>query len=234
VHAATLQGLLRVGLPIFCGGPRGREIALTFDDGPGEYTHDALRKLAGAHDRATFFDVGKSIELFPGYLRREERIAALGDHTYSHIGLIGLPVAVLTSELSRTAALIRAQSGQLVQLFRPPYELYDATVLSTARQLGLLTILWSIDSRDSLGADYAEIIATVLHNVRPGAIIELHENHGQTIRALATLLPALRKRHWTTVTIPQLLNTDPPSVAQVRRGLAGCGPISQTERGGHE
>jgi hypothetical protein len=63
----------------------------------------------------------------------------------------------------------------------------------------------------------------------------MHENHGQTIRALTTLLPALHRRHLRSVSVPQLLASDPPPAAQVRRGLAGCGepsPVTGAVRGG--
>jgi hypothetical protein len=50
----------------------------------------------------------------------------------------------------------------------------------------------------------------------------MHENRGQTIRALTTLLPVLRERHLRSVSLPELFATDPPSEAQVRRGLTAC------------
>jgi len=94
---------------------------------------------------------------------------------------------------------------------------------AVARRLGLLEVLWSVDSRDSLGANWAQIIRNVEAGMRPGAIILMHENHGQTIRALTTLLPELRRRHLRSVSVPELLATDPPSVAQLRKGYLGCG-----------
>ena len=88
--------------------------------------------------------------------------------------------------------------------------------------------MWSMDSRDSLGANWAGIIENVESDLRPGAIILMHENRGQTIRALTTLLPVLHHRHLQSVSLPELFATDPPSPAQIRRGPAGCpgGPAS--------
>jgi peptidoglycan/xylan/chitin deacetylase (PgdA/CDA1 family) len=80
-----------------------------------------------------------------------------------------------------------------------------------------------VDSRDSLGANWAGIIRNVDAGLRPGAIILMHENRGQTIRALTTLLPVLHRRHLRSVSLPELFATDPPSVAQVRHGEQGCG-----------
>jgi peptidoglycan/xylan/chitin deacetylase (PgdA/CDA1 family) len=220
---AEIRRLAGLELPVFCGGPRGRDVAFTFDDGPGVYTHLALKKLRQAHERATFFVVGKSINSWPGYLRPELRLGAIGDHTYTHLDLVTLPAALVTFQLARTAQMIRAQSGELVDLWRPPYGAYDASVKAIAKRLGLLEILWSIDSGDSLGANWAKIIRTVEGQVRPGSIVLFHENRGQTIRALTTLLPWLRRHHLRSVSVPELLAADPPSMHQLRQGLSGCG-----------
>jgi peptidoglycan/xylan/chitin deacetylase (PgdA/CDA1 family) len=108
-------------------------------------------------------------------------------------------------------------------LFRPPYGARDRIVDIIVRRLGMLDIMWSVDSADSLGANYAGIIRNVTQGLHPGAIIEMHENRGQTIRALTALLPELRRRHLHSVSVLSLLATDPPSTAQLRRGEAGCG-----------
>jgi peptidoglycan/xylan/chitin deacetylase (PgdA/CDA1 family) len=220
--SAMIGRLLRLGLPIYCAGHRGHEVALTFDDGPGPYTHLAIRKLARARERATFFDVGRSMDLYPGYLRRELRVAALGDHTYTHPALTALAPRQIRWQLSATALKIEAQTGRHVELWRAPYELHNATVDRIAQRLDLLQILWDVDSRDSLGASYASIIKNVEAGLHPGAIIELHENRGQTIRALTTLLPALHRRHLLSVPLPELLASDPPTIKQVRTGPKGC------------
>ena len=94
-----------------------------------------------------------------------------------------------------------------------------------ASHLGLLDIMWSMDSRDSLGANWAGIIKNVESDLRPGAIILMHENRGQTIRALTTLLPVLHKPPSRSVSLPELFATDPPTPAQLRRGVSGCGNV---------
>jgi hypothetical protein len=62
---AAVQRFAGLGRPIYCGGRRGRLVALTFDDGPGQYTHVALRELRRAGARATFFLVGTSVARYP-------------------------------------------------------------------------------------------------------------------------------------------------------------------------
>jgi peptidoglycan/xylan/chitin deacetylase (PgdA/CDA1 family) len=219
---ATIRRLAALALPVYCAGSHGRALSFTFDDGPGIYTHYAVKKLARAHEQATFFVVGKSIEAWPGGLVPELRVGTLGDHTFTHTDLLGLPPAQVASELAGNQRLIERESGQPVDLFRPPYGAQDRTVNHIAKRLGLLDIMWSMDSRDSLGANWAGIIRNVEPDLRPGAIILMHENRGQTIRALTTLLSVLHRRHLRSVSLPDLFATDPPSRAQIRRGLAAC------------
>ncbi len=219
---SELGRLIALGLPIYCGGPHGHEVALTFDDGPGVYTHYAVKKLRAAHERATFFVVGKSIRAWPRWLERELGVAALGDHTYTHPDLLFLSPEQVELQFERTARLILAKTHERVRLWRPPYGAYDAQVRAIARRLGLLEVLWDVDSRDWAGASWDQIVRIVEAGLQPGAIVLMHENHGQTIRALTELLPYLRRRHLRSVSIPQLLASDPPSVAQVRRGYDGC------------
>lgn len=228
---AEIRRLVGLELPVYCGGLRGRDVAFTFDDGPGVYTHFALRKLQQTHERATFFVVGKSMNSWPGWLPRELKVGAIGDHTYQHLDLVELSPGQVNYQLARTAQMIRAQSGERVDLWRPPYGAYDASVRRIARRLGLLEILWSVDSADSLGANWAGIIKNVEAGLRPGAIILFHENRGQTIRALSTLLPYLQRHHWRSVSLPELFGTDPPSAAQLRRGSGGCGEHEQPASG---
>jgi peptidoglycan/xylan/chitin deacetylase (PgdA/CDA1 family) len=169
---------------------------------------------------------------FPGYLPRELKVGVIGDHSYTHPVLTQLPSSEVESQLARTKAQIEADSGQHVDLFRPPYGLRNAVVDETAKRLGMLDIIWTVDSGDSLGANYAGITQNVEAGLHPGAIILMHENRGQTIRALTTILPELHRRHLRSVTLPELFASDPPSVAQLRRGPAGCGVARSSAGGG--
>ena len=70
----------------------GREVALTFDDGPGPFTDEILDILIRHRAPATFFPVGLAIEEYPDEIRREARAGfAIGDHTQDHVKMAGLP-----------------------------------------------------------------------------------------------------------------------------------------------
>ncbi len=193
---AEVRRLIALGKPIYCAAPRGGEVALTFDDGPGPYTRLMIDKLRKHGVHATFFIVGRNIPLVTGpggasIVREERTIAAVGDHTFTHPLLTSLAPAQAEDEIVKTQHALARASGAPVFLFRPPYGAHDAQIDAIARAHGLLQILWTVDSRDSLGANYAQIERTVISGLHPGAIVLMHENHGQTIRAMLSIFAAL-------------------------------------------
>src|SRR5712691_1843684 len=80
----TVPRLVQAAQPVYCAGPRGRDLSLTFDDGPSPYTLRIVRVLRRAHAHATFFDVGNRLALWPAGARAAARIGELGNHTWSH------------------------------------------------------------------------------------------------------------------------------------------------------
>jgi peptidoglycan/xylan/chitin deacetylase (PgdA/CDA1 family) len=222
-ESPEIRRLIALGKPIYCAGSRGDEVALTFDDGPGPYTRLMLAKLRKHGVRATFFVVGRNIALLPSAPRAERAIGAVGDHTFTHPLLTAIAPGEAEGQIVQTQHALERSAGARVFLFRPPYGGHDATVDSIVRSHGLLEILWTVDSADSLGANYAQIERTVIGGLRPGAIILMHENHGQTVRAMLAIFAALQRRHLRAVSVAQLLTDDPPSAAQLSGAGGGCG-----------
>ncbi len=221
-EVAAVRRLAAAGLPLYCGGRSKRMVALTFDDGPGPYTELAVRKLREFGLHATFFLVGKEIRAWPGRVAAERRVAVFGDHTMTHPFLPALIHAEMVAQIAQAQTMIAHATGEPVVMFRPPYEGHTPMINAEVRRLGMLQVLWNVDSRDSLGATYAGIERNVVAGLRPGSIILMHENHGQTIRALPTIFEALRRDHLEAVTVPELVAEDPPSAAQLRAGTGGC------------
>lgn len=218
----AVRRLTALGKPVYCGGSRGNAVALTFDDGPGAYTHFALKRLRRNSMRATFFIVSRNLPLYGSLIAREEPFGEIADHTRTHPNLPSLAPAAQLDEIAGAQAAIAAAAHRPVRVFRPPYGSRNPGIDAIARAHGLLEVLWNVDSADSLGANYAQIFKNVTAGLHPGSIILMHENRGQTIRALPPILHALHRRHLRAVTIPELMAIDPPSPGQLAKGLNGC------------
>jgi len=196
------------------GGDRGRDVALTFDDGPGPYTPGVLDVLERMHVHATFFVIGEMLRYFSASALRELRDGdVIGDHTETHPEMALLPAHEQHEELFEQMARIELLGGPRPQLFRPPYGSYDATTMRELRRLHLLMILWSVDTGDYLQPGVSTIARRALAGAHPGAIILMHDAGGtrtQTIAALPRIIRGLRARGYDLVTVPQLLADDPP------------------------
>jgi peptidoglycan/xylan/chitin deacetylase (PgdA/CDA1 family) len=217
----SLRGL-RAALPVTegvtHGSPATRMVALTFDDGPSGRTPAILGVLARHHAHATFFVVGRSTRGMEPVLRH---IAAggseLADHTYSHADLLALRTPGRRRQLQWTRGLVARATGIQPRFFRPPYGATGPAVNRLARSLGLIPVLWSVDSRDWLLPGTMAIVKRVLANVGPGAIVLMHDGGGdrsQTVAAVPKIVRMLRRRHYKLVTIPRLLRDDPPPRGQ--------------------
>jgi len=181
-------------------------VALTFDGGPtSQYTASVLHRLAKAKVHSTFFIRGAFIKGHTSLLRRELREGhELANHSWTH------PHFPNSYELSRTSKAIRAATGFTPCLFRAPYGSVNGGLFSRARQQGMLTIGWDVDSWDSLYDNVSKetVYSRVVNNVRPGSIILMHDGEGPhqgTLQALGPILKALKRKRLYPVTVSELL-----------------------------
>ena len=193
-------------------------VALTFDDGPSEWTERILDVLAAHGARATFFVVGSVAE------RRSDmvsRVAAagneVGNHTWSHPHLAReCDDTRVLDELKRTSDLVEEILGVPPRRFRAPYHDVDARVEGVAASIGLEHTRTTVAAPDWHPAARSAFISTmVLQRVGPGAVIGLHDGfppdevdgatRDATVAAVATLVPTLLDRGFECVTASALL-----------------------------
>jgi peptidoglycan/xylan/chitin deacetylase (PgdA/CDA1 family) len=207
-------------------GAQGRDVALTFDDGPGPYTPAVLNVLEHEHATATFFVIGEELRYFSAATARAIRDGfVIGDHTETHPMMARLSAHDQHEELFEQAARIELLGGRRPRLFRPPYGSFNATTFHELHQMHLLMVLWSVDTGDYEQPGVEAIVQRVIAGAKPGAIILMHDAGGdraQTIAALPRIIHELRARGLHLVTVPQLLADDPPVRGQpLPTSLAG-------------
>jgi peptidoglycan/xylan/chitin deacetylase (PgdA/CDA1 family) len=212
--------------PVYCAFPRGRNFALTFDDGPGPYTVALARVLRRNHARATFFVIGSRVDVFAEGARAAARVGVVENHTWSHAHLRALSLGEARQELVETQRAIGRRVGSAPRLFRPPYDEAKPEHELLARSLNLLDVRWSVDSGDSKpGAKPNAVFRTVRAGLRPGAIVLLHDFHPWTPAVVRRILRLAHRRGLRAVTVPDLLRRQPPSLAQLgSEGSGRCPP----------
>lgn len=102
-------------------------IALTFDDGPHPvYTPKLLDGLKERNVKATFFVVGKNIEGREDIIKRmDEEGHLIGNHTYDHVKITGLPEEEACAQITKTSELVKEITGKNTEFVRPPFGAWD-------------------------------------------------------------------------------------------------------------
>lgn len=218
------DGMVRPGSSVLYptvthGSRNGRQVALSFDDGPDpQVTPAVLDALARYGARATFFGIGRALQAQPLLARR---IAAdrheLGNHSWTHSrwqNFFG--VRRQLREIARGARAIARLTGNAAQpLYRPPVGLKSPPLARAAQRLQLTMVAWSLHSHDTRGGDPTRIAQQVLDRIRPGDIVLMHDGHDLPghhrlagAQALPQILEGLREKGLQCVTVSELLRAD--------------------------
>ena len=226
-EAQALQRI-RLKVPIVrTAGAEHRQIALTFDDGPGPFTPAVLRVLNRTHTPATFFEVGEELRYFGATTARIVRLGdPIGDHTWSHPDMAALSRRRQRMQIFRQAAAVGDEGAPFPQMYRPPYGRWNATTLDLLAQSHMLMVLWSVDTDDWERPGARRIVHNALAGAKPGAIILMHDAGGdrsETVRALPVIIRELRRRGYRLVTVPRLLLDNPPPRRQDIASVKGQG-----------
>lgn len=181
--------------------PGGRDVALTFDDGPSPYTAHLLNLLRAQRVKATFCVVGTQVQQYPKIVARIAREGhALCNHSWHHeLDLGRQPIPAIQANLARTnAAIRRAAPGAVIRYYRQPGGQWTPNVVAVAKTLGMTPLGWSVDPSDWRKPAAGTITKRVLRATRAGSIVLLHDGGGDrsgTMAACRTIVPALKKRH---------------------------------------
>lgn len=178
-------------------------VALTFDDGPWQYTADLLDILSDYDAEATFFVCGANMGGegqitdygHPDLLRRMvDEGHQVGTHTWAHTDLTSVDeYGILDQLLLNEQAIVQAL-GRIPTYFRPPYFSTNDDVLDTVGQLGYHVVNAGVDTNDWKG-DYDVARQTFSQAVQQGPsdgsggkIVLAHDIHDRTVHELAAYM----------------------------------------------
>lgn len=188
---------------------RERVVALTVDDGPDPTATPAILRVLREHDaRATFFLISTRVS---GQATLVDSIVAAGHEIGNH--LTRDEPSIRLSPGSFDAAV--REAGTVLQRFaavrwlRPGSGWYTPAMIRTIERAGYRCALGSVYPFDAHVPSSAFASAYILANVRPGAVIVLHDGGARGRRTAATLqrvLPVLRARGYRVVSLSELFD----------------------------
>lgn len=178
-------------------------VALTFENGPTEYTSDILDVLSEYGVKATFFLQGSNIDAYSDIV---SRMAALG-HTVGNITYTGEDLTAADID-----TVIRA-FGDTDELIDEYSNLGQATVvrfpngnytMEQAAFTGRANIMWDCETYDRETEDAYQIAANVYAQIQGGSVIRMHDRAESTIEALRIFIPELISQGYEFVNIEDM------------------------------
>jgi peptidoglycan/xylan/chitin deacetylase (PgdA/CDA1 family) len=222
-------GLAGAAGPICRGSDLENQVALTFDDGPHpSFTPQILSLLNKYEAQATFFVLGEHAAQYPGIIRELVNSGQeVENHSFTHLRFPSQNDEAWLQEIERTEVELDLLGCPDHRLFRAPFSDYNPGLLQLLANIHQRLVLWSVDAADWREPDSLAITVNVLSQVRPGAIVIMHDSdetgtadRTPTVEALDLILPALSARGYQCVTVSELL-ASPPEAEQAR---ADTGP----------
>lgn len=196
---------------LWLGDPGRAEVALTFDDGPHPNDTPALLNVLARHGlRATFFNTGTA---FDGNQTLARAVITAGHQIALH-GMVHQPflherLRPFVCGLLELQRALSVATGAMPARFadvRPPFGIFTPHTLTALRQAGLRPVMWS-SVPFHWHQTFDETLAQVRRDLRPGAIIVLHEGMptGPNVAALAdAVIRLVRDTGYRFVTVSEM------------------------------
>ena len=184
-------------------GKKKAMLALTFDDGPGQYTMDLLNCLEENNAHATFFMLGECAQYYPDEVRKMVEIGCeLGNHSWDHTDQTTISLDAVAKQFGDTDETLKEACGRISTVARMPYGNGNEDVYAT---VGKPCFFWSLDSLDwkyrDVTLDYQEIMGGDLSD---GSIILMHDIHEPSVETAKRIIPELIAQGYKLVTVSEM------------------------------
>ena len=178
-------------------------LALTFDDGPGQYTEELLDCLEENNAHATFFMLGNNVSEYPEAPKRMLELGCeIGSHSWDHTQLTTIDLDAVAKQFSDTDDALIQACGQAASVARAPYGDGNSDIYNTVNKP---FFMWSLDTEDwklmDADADYS---AVMNGDLTDGSIILMHDIHEPSVKAALRLIPDLIAKGYKLVTVSEM------------------------------
>jgi peptidoglycan/xylan/chitin deacetylase (PgdA/CDA1 family) len=166
-------------------------VALTFDDGPSDYTKAIVDLLKERGVAGTFLFVGRNVDHYP----EEAAYAAgqgmaVGNHSWDHSKLTKFEIDAISANIDKANQAIGKRSASPVSVFRPPYGATNDDVEIATEELGMKMLMWNRDPEDWKADTSDDIVRYFKQLSASGGIYVMHEKKA-TLDALPDIIDYL-------------------------------------------
>lgn len=190
-----------------------KEVALSFDDGPGSNTKDILKILDKKEVKATFFLLGTSVVKRPKLVKEiSSRGHELANHTYNHINFFRYneqdKEEKIKDELLQCQDLIKEITGFRTKLVRFPNGYSKDDALTIAKESNYKVVNWTFGMDWDKDLSQEEMLDLYFENTKSGTIFLMHDLQKNTkiTKMLPMLIDKLRSKGYKFVTVGEMIN----------------------------
>jgi len=205
--------------PIYRGNPNKPMTAFMINVAWGnEYIGPILDTLDRENVKATFFLDGSWLKKNPDLAKLiASRGHEMSNHAYSHPDMAALGRGEQYRQIERTESLLRSTLDVHNRWFAPPSGSYNATTVKTAYELGLKTVLWTVDTVDWKKPAPDHIVAKIARDVGPGTLVLMHPT-ASSQGALPGMIAAIKRKGLSLGTVTETLSEDRVPLAEPSAG----------------
>lgn len=193
--------------PIYRGNPAKPMVALMINVAWGEeYLAPMLKMLEEEGVHATFFFDGTWLSKHMDLAKQiKEAGHELSNHAYTHPSMSKLNYERQLAEISKTETLLKQLEANN-SWFAPPSGDFNATTVRAAYDLGLRTVLWTLDTVDWKKPTPSDIVTRIEAGVSPGTLILMHPT-ASAQGALAGIIKVIKQKGYTPGTVSATLSS---------------------------
>ncbi|WP_234340289.1 polysaccharide deacetylase family protein [Gorillibacterium timonense] len=194
--------------PIYKGNPDKPMASLMINVAWGEeYLPAMLETLLNENVHATFFFDGSWLSK---HVELAKQIGSAGhelsNHAYSHPNMSELSRSQAVEQIAKTQALLKDKLGVTNTLFAPPSGDFNQQTVWIAKEQGLTTVLWTVDTVDWKKPEPSVILRRINSRLEPGSLILMHPT-ASTRDALPGIIRMIKQKGLALGTVSELLST---------------------------
>ncbi|MFS0574633.1 polysaccharide deacetylase family protein [Sporosarcina sp. 179-K 3D1 HS] len=195
--------------PIYRGNPEKPMVSLLINVAWGnEFIEPILHTLQQHKVKASFFLDGSWTKKNPDMARLIQFHGhEIGSHAYSHPDLAKSSEAKTRDELQKTNDVIEEVLGLTPTWFAPPSGSFNQRTIEIARELGMYTILWTVDTVDWRKPDTTEMVNRVVSKVEKGSMILMHPTQ-PTAEGLERMIEEIKGKGYVVGTVSELMSEE--------------------------
>jgi len=195
------------------GNGKKKQVALTFDDGPGAATQEILKILKEKDVKATFFILGVSAQTKKDLVKEiYDQGHELANHTYNHFNFYKYKKndihEKMKKEILKCENLVKEITGYKTNIVRFPHGFSRDIAKKIADENAYTIVTWSFGCDWQTKMSQDEMYKSYKKNIKSGAIFLMHDlgKNKKVIGFLPQFIDDIKKDGYELVTVSNLLN----------------------------